>query len=112
MRQNPLKIFEKLRNLRALQRKRLPFLETLEDLDIVREIGFYQERGHPITLKLLFQQGIGSSATIQRRLQRLKRLGLIVQKRSRQDKRTLELTVSPEVRAAYGMKERVLLQSD
>ena len=105
MRRNHLKVFEKLRNLRGIQRERLSLLTTLADIDIIREIGFYQERETPITLKLLSLKNIGSSATVQRRLRRLKRLGLVLQKRSRHDRRNVELSVSPEVRNIYRTKE-------
>jgi len=108
MRRNHLKVFEKLRNLRSIQRARLPFLKTLEDFDIIREIGFYQERETPITLKLLSLQNIGSVATVQRRLRRLKGLGLVLQERSRNDKRNIELKISPEIRNAYRTKELLL----
>jgi len=111
MRRNHLKIFEKLRNLRRIQRGRLSSLKTLEDFDIIREIGFCQERKTPITLKLLSLQDIGSAATVQRRLRRLKRLGLVVQERSRHDRRNVELKVSQEVRNVYRTKELLLRSS-
>ncbi len=96
-----VKIFEKLRSLRAFEREQLEFLETLEDFDLVKEIGYHQEAGLPLTLKLLFLQNIGSVATIQRRLRRLKRLGVVQQRRSDDDKRNIELTVNPEICGIY-----------
>jgi hypothetical protein len=108
MHRNHLIIFRTLRSLRALQRRYLPYLETLEDLGIVREIGFNQEAGKPITLKRLFLEKIGSVATVQRRVRRLKRLGIILQERSQHDKRNLKLTISPQCRSAYRRKALLL----
>lgn len=96
-----MKIFEKLRSLRVFEREQFEFLETLEDFDLVKEIGYHQEAGLPLTLKLLFLQNIGSVATIQRRLRRLKRLGVVQQRRSVNDKRNIELTINPEVCNLY-----------
>ena len=87
--------------LRVFEKRHLPFLETVEDLDVVREIGFHQEIGHPLNLKNLFSQDIGSVATIQRRLRRLKALGVVHQRRADHDKRNVELTISPRVRETY-----------
>ena len=47
-----MKIFKKLRSLRAIQSRYLPYLETLEDVDIVRATGFFQDTGHPVSLKV------------------------------------------------------------
>jgi DNA-binding MarR family transcriptional regulator len=96
-----VKVFSTLRALRAYEREHLPFLLTLEDFDVIREIGYHQESGTPLTLKLLFLQNIGSVATIQRRVRRLKRLGVVHQRRSDADRRNVELTVDPEVLNAY-----------
>jgi hypothetical protein len=93
--------YRKLRALRNFERKHLQFLVTLEDFDVVREIGFHHAAGKPLTLKLLCLLGIGSEATIQRRLARLKRLGVVRQTRSARDKRRVELAVSPEVQRIY-----------
>ena len=92
-----MKIFHFLRGLAEFRRHHLPFLTTLEDVDMVREIGFHQETGNPITLKILFLQGIGSVATVQRRLSRLKRLGVVHQSRAAHDKRLVKLTLNATV---------------
>jgi DNA-binding MarR family transcriptional regulator len=70
-------------------------------VEVLREIGWHQSAGRPLTLKTLFLQGVGSAATVQRRLSRLKRLGAIQQVRSDEDKRVLELTVNPDVWKLY-----------
>ncbi len=101
--ENPaaVKIFDKLRSLRAFEREHLALLMTLEDFDLIKEIGYHQEAGVPLTLKLLFLQDIGSVATVQRRLRRLKRLGVVHQRRSEGDRRNVELTISPEICSIY-----------
>lgn len=96
-----VRIFHKLRMLRLFERRHLPHLRTVEDHDVVREIGYHEEMRIPLTLKALFLLDIGSVATVQRRLGRLKRLGVVLQKRSARDRRNLELTISPEVRGHY-----------
>jgi DNA-binding MarR family transcriptional regulator len=100
--------FAKLRELRVFQRRQLPSLHSIEDFDVVLEIGYHQDLGHPLTLKRLFLQNVGSIATVQRRLGRLKRLGIVMQTRSARDRRNLELTVSPEIRRLYGRMGKLL----
>ena len=87
-------IFEYLQRLRAFEQRYLPFLQTIEDFDMVRTIGLHQERGEALTLKRLFTFDIGTVATLQRRLARLKRLGVVVHKRSDLDRRNLDLRLS------------------
>lgn len=100
--------FGKLHELRAFQRRQLPLLHSIEDFDVLVEIGFHEDLGRPLTLKGLFLQNIGSIATVQRRLSRLKRLGVVLQTRSTRDRRNLELTVSPEVRRLYRRIDKLL----
>lgn len=92
-----MKIFSALRRFRALQRNRLPFLKTIVDLDLVIEISHAQESGDPITLKQLFIAQIGPAATVQRRLARLKKQGVVQQVRSDRDRRVVQLIVRPDV---------------
>jgi DNA-binding MarR family transcriptional regulator len=103
--------FGKLHEMRAFQRRQLPLLHSIEDFDVIVEIGYYEDLGRPLTLKRLFLQNVGSVATVQRRLSRLKRLGIVLQTRSRQDRRNLELTVSPEVRRLYRRMDRLLARA-
>jgi len=97
-----MKIFHTLKILTDFRRRHMPFVKTLEDQDLLREIGFHQEAGEPITLKVLFLQGISSVATIQRRLSRLKRLGVVHESRAAHDKRLVKLTLSATVIRDYG----------
>jgi len=90
-----MRIFEYLGSLRSFERRHLPFLRSREDCDLVIAIGAHQERGTPLTLKQLYGLDIGSMATLQRRLSRLKRLGVVVHRRSPRDGRNMELELSP-----------------
>lgn len=96
-----MKIFHILRELTEYRRRHMPYVATLEDMDILRAIGLFQEAGNPITLKVLFLQGIGSVATVQRRLGRLKRLGTVRQSRAHHDKRLVKLTLNATIFRAY-----------
>jgi len=100
-RDNPLKTFEKLKRLSAFRREQLPFLRTLEDQDLVREIGYHQEKGSPVTMKVLLLAGIASTATVQRRLARLRKLGVVLQSRASHDARVVKLTLSAKTLALY-----------
>ena len=92
-----MRLFAKLRAAREFERLHMEALNRLEDFDLVREIGFHQEQGAPLTMKKLYLLDLGSVATIQRRLRRLRKLGLIDQKRSSDDRRTVELALSPKL---------------
>lgn len=100
-----MRLFEKLRALRAFEKQYLDFFSTVEDHHLIGEIGYHQSSGKPLTLKQLFLLDVGSIATVQRRLRRLKELGLVQQRRSAGDRRTVELTLSPKcvrIFAKYG----------
>jgi hypothetical protein len=100
-----MRLFEKLRVLRAFEKQNLDFFSTVEDHHLIGEIGYYQSKGKPLTLKQLFLLDVGSIATVQRRLRRLKELGLVQQRRSATDRRTVELSLSPKcirIFAKYG----------
>lgn len=95
------RVFDTLRATRDFERRELPFIRTIEDLDIVREIGFHQEAGQPLTLKQLYDLQVGAVATIQRRLATLKELGIVEQSRIDRDRRSFTLHLSPQVMQAY-----------
>jgi DNA-binding MarR family transcriptional regulator len=92
-----LHVFDTLRRVRAFEKRNLPFLEALTDFDLLTEIGYHQARGEPLTLKALLLQGVGSIATVQRRLHRLRKHGAIAQRRCAHDARSVELTLQPKV---------------
>jgi hypothetical protein len=89
-------VFEYLHQLRTFERRHLPFIRTLEDMNMLFLIGLHQERGVPLTLKHMLSFDIGSAATLERRLARMKNLGVVVQSRSEQDRRNVELKLSPK----------------
>lgn len=103
-----LKAFQALKEATDYRRRHLSFVKTLEDEDLVREIGLGQALGRPLSLKQLFLHGIASPATVQRRLAHLRRAGIVEQRRSAQDRRVVSLTLTPAARALYARKVRQL----
>jgi DNA-binding MarR family transcriptional regulator len=96
-----MRVFDKLRARTAFEKQHLPQLKTLEDHQLIHEIGWHEAQGRPLTLKQLFLLDAGSIATVQRRLRRLKQLGLIQQRRSARDRRAVELTLSPKLHRVF-----------
>jgi hypothetical protein len=94
--------FTQLRSLRRLEKQHLPFLRSMEDYELVCEVGHHEESGRPLSMKQLYLLNLGSVPTVQRRLRRLRQLGVIVPRRSTSDGRSVELTVSPRVRKSCG----------
>jgi hypothetical protein len=94
-------LFAKLRVLRTFQKRHLDFLRSIEDFDLLQEVGFHQEIGQPLSMKQVYLLDVASVATVQRRLRRLKQLGVIVLKRSEGDGRSVQLTLSPKVLKTY-----------
>lgn len=101
-------IFGDLRKLRVFERRHLPQLLSLEDFDVVREIGFHQEESVPLTLKQLLLLDIAPSATVQRRLRRLLSLGVIRKHHSTEDRRSRVFTVSPRTERVFERYARLL----
>jgi DNA-binding MarR family transcriptional regulator len=91
-----MRVFDRLRALKEFERQHLDVLATVEDHNLVREIGYYQSRGRALTLKQLFLLDIGSVATVQRRLRRLRELGVVQQRRAQADRRAVELMLAPK----------------
>jgi hypothetical protein len=89
-----MKLFAGLKKIREYERLQLPFLKSVLDFDIVVEIGYAEERGHPVTLKQLFLLAIGSRSTIRRKLATLIEQGVIVRRRQSSDHRSSVLLVS------------------
>lgn len=48
-----MRTFERLRTVRAFERRALPYVKSLEDWDLLIEIGYHQEQGKLINLKQL-----------------------------------------------------------
>lgn len=96
-----LALFGTLRAFRAFEKRHLHFARTMEDRDLVQEIGYHQEMGRPLSQKALFLLDIGSVATVQRRLRRLHHLGIIHRQRAERDRRLMEFTLTPKVLAVF-----------
>ena len=95
------RIFGMLRAARSLEKQLVPLLLTMEDRDIVLEIGYHCEIGAPLGINQLYLLRIGSEGTIQRRLKRLRTLGIVVQERADEDRRGVRLSLDPEVQEAW-----------
>lgn len=93
-------VLQALRALRDYERRELPFVQTLEDYALVVEIGYRQASRQPITLKELLLLGLASVPTLQRRLRRLRALGVVVQRRCEHDRREVELLLGAEAMKA------------
>jgi DNA-binding MarR family transcriptional regulator len=89
-----MRVFERMRALRAFENQHLLFLKTDGQQHLIGEIGHHQAAGKPLTLKQLFLLDIGSIATVQRHLRRLKELGLVEHRRSTRDRRSVDLTLT------------------
>ncbi len=93
--------FKHLTKLRAFERRYLPYLLTIEDFDIVRSVGAKQELGVPFLLKHLYVEGIGSVATVTRRLNKLRTQGTLMASVHGDDRRNISLTLAPSVLKTY-----------
>lgn len=97
-----LTVFQRLKALREFERGELAFARTFEDRELVFEIGLHQALGTPLTVKQVFLLGLGSVPTMQRRLARLRRLGVIQRRRADGDRRSVELLLAPNVLESLG----------
>lgn len=98
-----MRVFERLRALRAFEHQHLHFLSWGGDHRLIGEIGHHQANGKPLTLKQLFLLDVGSVATVQRHLRRFKNLGLVHHGRAASDGRAVELTLSPKCLRIFTM---------
>jgi hypothetical protein len=94
-------VFHALHAARSFEKKHFTFIATAEDFDLVTEIGYYMGCGTPLTMKQMLLLDIASAATLQRRLARLKRLGAVVQRKSKTDARIAEFLLAPHVVEAF-----------
>jgi DNA-binding MarR family transcriptional regulator len=89
-----MRVFERMRALRAFENQHLLFLKTGGHQHLIGEIGHHQAIGKPLTLKQLFLLDVGSIATVQRHLRELKKLGLVDHRRAANDGRAVELRLT------------------
>jgi len=101
-------IFGALRAQRGFERRHLCFLRTLEDRDLLYEIGYHQMRGKPLGLKQLLLLGIASVPTVQRRLRRLRQAGAIRQQRASHDRRVIEVTLAPRIAQIFSRYDELV----
>lgn len=103
--------FESIREKRAYERRFLPFLKTVVDLDIACEVGFHQLAGTPLTVKHLLLLNLAPPATVLRRLDRLCALSVLLRTRSHRDGRVHEIQLAPDTLrlfANYGRRQASL----
>ena len=97
-----MKVFQHLPEIIRLEHHHLPFIKTLEDRNIAAHIGYHDTLSEePLTLKLLYLLGVGSFATVQRRLARLVNMGVVVKRRHGEDRRSLTLHLSAAAKRDY-----------
>ena len=109
MKSNP---FYNLWLLSIFQRKHLHMLQTLLDYSIVIEVGFHQKNGNSLTLKQLFLLDLAPSSTVQRRLNRLIRHGMIDKEVNAADRRMVELKISPSADRLLARYTRLIEQAE
>ena len=97
-----LKTFQVLDAVTAFRRRHMPFVQTLEDVELLRNIGLHQAEGDLTTMKMLYSENYASVPTIQRRLKRLRDLGVVKVIKSEDDKRVVRLTLGAEAWRDYG----------
>lgn len=90
-----MEIFFVLRKISTYQRKEFPSIVSIQDFNLVTEIGLHQINSSPLSVKQLLLLRIAPTRTILRRLQRLKTLGIVIHTTCTQDRRSRELTISP-----------------
>lgn len=103
-----MNVFARLKKIREFTRASLPGVSSIEDFDIVLEIGASQESGQPMNPKRLALLEIASPATVNRRLNRLVELGIIIKQVSQRDGRLIELRIAPDIVQIYRAYARLL----
>lgn len=100
--------FTRLRELAAYKRQHLPFLTTLQDYELVGEIGYRYAMGDPLTMNAALRLELGSVATLQRQLRRLRHAGVISIERSDGDRRVSIITLTPKALKALASYAEIL----
>ena len=90
------------------RRHKLPFLRTLEDLDLLLEIRRAERCRAPLSMSEVLRLRLGSFATLQRQIRRLRGSDALVQRRSHLDRRQLHLHLTRRARGALTACERAL----
>lgn len=103
-----MKLFATLRHIREFERGQLPLLKSIVDFDIVIEVGYAEEEGHPLTQKQLLLLNLSSRTTVRRRLARLIDQGMVRRRKKSNDHRSSILTVSSSSQKLMGRYGGVL----
>jgi len=103
-------MFQQLRRLQELTHKHFPCLQSHIDSALIVEIGYYEERGRPLTIKGLLLLELGAPATVRRRLQRLVDMGLVHKRPVNHDRRICHLEVDPATRVRFAKYLKLILR--
>lgn len=95
-------LFRKLKKIAFARRQVMPFIQSIEDIDIVFVIGAAHEEGRPLGLKQLELLKLAPPSTLQRRLNRLVRAGVLKKLGQSGDGR--RIAYQPTVRTARACK--------
>jgi hypothetical protein len=90
-------VVDNLLTIRAIRRSSFPFISTLEDYDIFVICACHSLAGNPLNLKTLLSYEIGPTKTIQRRVDRLKKLHVLCERIDSCDRRTKWLDLERSV---------------
>lgn len=93
--------FRKLHNISIARRKLLPFVQSLEDSDLLVAIGAANEEGSFMGLKQLQLLNIASPSTVHRRIQKLLAARAIKMSLQQGDGRRVVYTLTTMTRAAF-----------
>ncbi len=93
--------FRGLQRLAQIRQKLLPFVDTMEDHDILVAIGAANEAGDSVGCKQLELLGFATPSTVQRRLKSLLKKRVIRRSVSRCDGRRVEYWLAAKTLAAY-----------
>jgi DNA-binding MarR family transcriptional regulator len=93
--------FAHLNYARDYERKNFPFIESLVDRDVLLAIVTAQVSEQMISLSDIMKMKLGSVATVERRISRLKEMGIITSSESKADRRTKYLRVNTKVKNLF-----------
>ena len=87
--------------MRAHEKRCFPWMQSIEDRDLIAIIGSYQdENSEGISCKQLYLADIAPVATVQRRIRRLIKIGVLRKERSSRDARVSYICLSGSTRMA------------
>jgi DNA-binding MarR family transcriptional regulator len=94
-------VFEQNWRASEFKRAHMPFVESMEDWEILLLIGLFQERGSLASLKEICSHNFGTPTTIKRRIDRMKKLEVIQSVQDRIDRRFFKLKLSSKVASQF-----------